>query len=220
MKTLSVFIFLFLFSPLVVNAQKDTISTSAKIDSIYTLQKKMYAEKKNTPLFNKTFGFEINPFRVLLIDKQATFSGTFSFFAVDRHAELAFPYYLQFPQTSTDLQEYTLDCHYRYFLGNTQNGFYLSAFARYAYLKGELGDNYIFFDDAPGSGIGHENKLGFGFGIGVRVFSYHRLYWGASFSFGRYLMGENNKFKSNFLAFDDDNEYILDFEFLKFGLSF
>ena len=40
--------------PMLLIAQvKDTISTSAKIDSIYYLQKKMYSESKNTPLSNK-----------------------------------------------------------------------------------------------------------------------------------------------------------------------
>lgn len=206
--------------PVLLTAQvKDTVSSSAKIDSIYNLQKKMYTESKNTPLSGKNYGIEINPFRVLLLDKSTTFSGTFSLFDVNRNAEIAFPIYYQSPEESNDLTEFTLDCHFRYFLGNTQNGFYLSAFARYAILHGTLGDNYLFGSKTNGT-KGSENKLGIGFGLGYRIFSYKGLYWGTSVSFGRYLAGENDKFSGGFLSIDDDSEFIFDMEILKFGWAF
>lgn len=207
------------FIPMLLNAQvKDTISTSAKIDSIYNFQKKMYSESKNSPLAGKTVGVELNLFRVLLVDEMPTASGSVTLFNVDRHAEISFPFYFQGQKKSTDLIEFTLDCHYRYFLGNTQNGFYLSGFARYAYLKGRLGEDYLF--GAPAGSISDENKVGVGVGLGYRKFSYRGLYWGASFSFGRYVVGENNKFASSFFSLDDDSEYILDVELLKFGWAF
>lgn len=208
------------FLPVLLNAQvKDTISTSAKIDSIYTFQKKMYSESKNSPLADKKVGVELNLFRVLMVNDMPTASGSVSLFNVDRHAEISFPFYFQGQKKSTDLIEFTLDCHYRYFLGNTQNGFYLSGFARYAYLKGPLGEDYLF--GAPAGSIkSDESKFGVGVGIGYRIFSYRGLYWGTSLSFGRYVVGKNNKFASSFLSLDDDNEYILDFELLKFGWAF
>jgi hypothetical protein len=218
LKVLSAFLIACL--PILSFAQKDTISTSAKIDSIYKLQRKMYSEVKRSPLEHKTFGIELNPFRLLVIDKMSTISGGVSFFAINRNAEVAFPFYFQFPQESSDLTDYTLDCHYRYFLGNTQNGFYVSTFLRYAYLYGVLGDDYLIDDRTLSDRKGEQNKLGFGFGLGVRIFSYKGLYWGASLNFGRYFVGKNNQFKSNVLAFDDDNEYILDVELLKFGWAF
>lgn len=208
-----------LFPTFLYAQKKDSIPTSAKIDSIYNLQKKMYKESKNTPLSNKKFGVEINPFRLLYIDKMATFSGTFSLFNVNRNAEIAFPFYFQNPNNSIDLTEFTLDSHYRYFLGNTQNGFYVSGFARYAYLKGTLGEDNLFGSITDGE-KGSENKVGIGFGLGFRKFSYKGLYWGASVSFGRYLIGKNNKFTGSFLALDDDSEFIIDLELLKFGWSF
>jgi hypothetical protein len=75
--------------------------------------------------------------------------------------------------------------------------------------------------DNQSSGIkGNESKLGIGVGLGYRIFSYRGLYWGTSISFGRYLIGKNNKFSGGFLTYDDDNQYILDIELLKFGWAF
>jgi hypothetical protein len=205
--------------PMLLTAQvKDTLSTSAKIDSIFNLQKKMYSESKNEPLHNKKYGVEINLFRLLLLDEAQTFSGSISLFNVNRNAEIAFPFYFQKPKKSVDLTEFTFDCHFRYFLGNTQNGFYISGFARYAFLHGTLGSNNPF---SQSSNIAaEENKFGIGFGIGYRKFSYKGLYWGTSLSFGKYFIGENNKFYGDFLTIDDDNKYIFDWELLKFGWAF
>ncbi len=206
--------------PLLLNAQvKDTISTSAKIDSIYNFQKKMYAESKNSPLAEKKVGLEFNFFRLLMIDSYPTVSGGVSLFNINRQAEVSIPFYIQGQKESGDLIDITVDCHFRYFLGNTQNGFYLSAFARYAYLKGTLGEDYLFGSSVTNT-KSDESKLGVGVGIGCRIFSYRGLYWGTSISFGRYIVGESNKFASGILSMDDDNEYILDFELLKFGWAF
>jgi hypothetical protein len=199
---------------------KDTLSVSSKIDSIYLLQKKMYNETRNTPLSKKKYGVEFNIARLLLIEKAVSLSGGFSLFGVNRHAEIAFPVYYSSPEDPKDLKEWTIDCHYRYFLGNTQNGFYLSGFARYAHLSGYQGDDAPLFG---GGNIGEkssQNKLGMGVGLGYRKFSYKGLYWGASLSFGRYLTGENDRFYGSYLSYDDDKKFIIDVEFLKFGWAF
>jgi len=205
--------------PMLLTAQvRDTVSTSAKIDSIYNLQKKIYYESKNTPLNNKKYGVEVNIFRLLALSDATTLSGSFSLFNVNRNAEIVFPVYYQSPQKINDLSEFTLDCHCRYFLRNTQNGFYLSGFARYAYLNGVLGD-ITMLGSEPTDTKGSENKFGIGVGLGYRIFSYRGLYWGASFSFGRYLIGKSNKFAGGFLSLDD-SQYIVDAELLKFGWAF
>ncbi len=220
--TTTIFLALVCFCPFLSIAQKsakDSLSMSAKIDSIFELQKKMYKEQRNEPLANKKFGVELNFFRLLILDDATSFSGTFSLFNVNRNAEIAFPVYYGKPNNSKDLRSLTIDCHFRYFLGNTQNGFYISGFARYAHLNGYLGDNSLFQSGSvniPGS----EDKIGIGFGLGCRIFSYKGFYWGFSASFGRYIIGENNKFYGSFLALDDDEKYILDFELLKFGWAF
>lgn len=201
--------------------KQDSLSVSSKIDSIYMLQKKMYKETKNIPLTNKNLGIEFNIVRLLLIEKAVSLSGGFSLFGVNRHAEIAFPIYYSSPEDPKDLKELTIDCHYRYFLGNTQNGLYLSGFVRYAHLKGYLGDNDLhLFDDETVDEKSSENKIGIGVGVGYRKFSYKGLYWGTSLSFGRYFIGKNNEFYGSFLSYDDDNKIIIDFEFLKFGWAF
>lgn len=217
-KLIALQVILMLLPVITFAQQKDSITTSAKIDSIYQLQKKMYAETKTNPLSDKKFGIEVNLLRLLFVDKATTFSGSFSLFNVNRNAEIAFPFYYQNPKESDDLESFTLDCHFRYFLNDKQNGFYLSAFSRYAHLEGYLGDNDLF--NQSSNVISSENKLGLGIGIGYRIFSKHGLYWGTSLSVGRYIVGENNKFTGDFLSIDDDSELILDFEFLKFGWAF
>jgi len=64
----------------------------------------------------------------------------------------------------------------------------------------------------------NENKFGFGFGY--RVFSKKGLYWGFSFTAGRYVTGKSNRFTGGFLTLDDDDEQYYDFELLKFGWAF
>lgn len=225
---LSVLICLCTSSLLAQEQKQDSLSVSSKVDSIYTMQKKMYAiqkkmydETKNEPLLNKKFGIEFNFFRLLWLEKSVNLSGGFSLFNINRKAEIAFPIFYSNPEDPEDLQQLTIDCHFRYFLGNTQNGFYLSAFARYAHLAGYLGNNDLdLFEDDVLDTKSTENKFGMGFGIGYRKFSYSGFYWGTSLGFGRYIVGENNKFHGGFLAYDDDNEFILIFELLKFGFAF
>lgn len=218
LKTL--FLLLFVSLSFSAFAQEKEESTSEKVDSIYTLQQKMYDENKNNPLHDKNYGVELNLIRLLFITDTFTLSGGFSLFDVDRGAEIVFPFFIQVPDDSDYLSEFTLDAHYRYFMGNTQNGFYLSAFTRYAYLEGVLGDTFLFDDEFTGGERDSEHKLGIGFGLGWRKFSYRGLYWGASFSVGRYLIGENDKFSSNLLDIDNDSEVIVNFELLKFGWAF
>ncbi len=200
---------------------QDSLSVSSKIDSVYILQKKMYKEIRNEPLSNKRYGVEFNIFRLLMIEESVSLSGGFSLFGVNRQAEIAFPIFYSSPEDPKDLKELTIDCHFRYFLGNTQNGFYLSGFTRYAYLRGYLGDDGLhFFDDETVDTRSCENKIGIGVGVGYRKFSYKGLYWGVSLNFGRYIIGKNDKFYGSFLSNDDDSKTIMDFEFLKFGFAF
>jgi len=203
-------------------SKQDTLSVSAKIDSIYRLQQKMYKQTKNEPLWNKTFGIEFNFVRLLWMEKSVNLSGGFSLFSVTRQAEIAFPIYYSNPDDPKDLTELTIDGHFRYFLGNTQNGFYLSCFTRYAHLQGYAGENDEFLWDGDSQdGIKMiEDKLGIGVGIGYRKFSYKGIYWGFSLSFGRFIIGENNQFYGKFLSLDDDEKYIFDCEFFKFGWAF
>jgi len=201
--------------------QPDSLSVSSKLDSIYVLQKKMYTDVKNQPLADKKFGVEFNLFRLLMMEESVSLSGGFSLFGINRQTEIAFPVFYSNPDEKEDLNEFTIDCHVRYFLGNSQNGFYISGFTRYAHLEGYLGDSglHLFEDETVGK-RSTENKIGVGVGVGFRKFSYKGLYWGMSLNFGKYIYGENNKFYGSFLSLDDDEKTIVDFEFLKFGYAF
>lgn len=200
-----------------INAQ-DSTSISSKLDTITMLQKKMYYEITNEPLKNKKYGIEFNLVRLLFIDEEIRLTGGFSLFNTDRKTEIAFPVYVGIPKDSKKLREFTLDCHYRYFLGHRLNGFYLSGFARYAYLNGYLQKrrDYAPYVEHKSS----ENKLGIGVGIGYRIFSHRGLYWGISLSVGRFFIGENDKFYGTYALIDDDEKYIIDCELLKFGWAF
>jgi hypothetical protein len=199
--------------------EKAELSTDAKIDSIFKMQQAIYAERNVNPLQNKKFGVEINPVRFFFLDYYPSFSGTFSLFNVNRHAELAFPIYWGGSSSENEIAEFDADCHYRYFLGNNQKGFYLSAFIRYAYLQGYASGNLF---NQPSSIVQSENRFGMGVGLGVRIFSRKGLYWGAGVIVGRYAdFGYNNLASEsslwNPLA---GSNFIFEFELCQIGWAF
>jgi len=157
-----------------------------------------------------------------------TLSGTFSLFYPKKKVEIAFPFFYSDPinkwnvdyfDDNNSIRQITLDCHYRKFLGNSLNKFYISGFVRYANLKGySFGFSYKYKGEDYVATT--ENKIGIGIGVGYRIFSYSGFYWGTSISLGRYIIGENNKFYGDFFWYDNDNEIIFNFEFLKFGWAF
>ncbi len=197
----------------------------AKLDTLLKVQKDIYDEVLEAPLTGKNLGLELNLFRLLFIDEETSLSGGFSLFNISRTAEVAFPWLYAELTDESELKTFTVDAHYRQFLGKHQNGIYLSGFTRFAILNGADdvfgGDNI--FDDAfqpDGRSKDTVQKLGIGFGLGWRRFSERGLYWGTSLSFGRYLVGKNNRFRGDFLGVDNDDEAIFDMEFLKFGWAF
>jgi len=219
-----------------VVAQDST--SAAKIDTLLIYQRalmeaqqKIYNEIHYVePLANKTAGIELNLARLLVSSGQDyfTFSGTFSLFNVNRSAELAFPIFYQngtkrntdsFNSGSYDvpLTLLNLDATYRQFLGRHQDGFYFSAGARYTYIKGIEGADFIIFSVNTG---GHEittSKVGAYFGIGYRYFTQSGFYWGTSVIYGRYFSDDNRDIQE---VLFDDSKTIIDFEILKFGFAF
>lgn len=192
----------------------DSLSIDQKIDSIYVKQKEIYQTIKNKPLADKKYGIEVNIFRLLLLNDYFSFSGGFSLFDIDRNAEIIFPIFFYHNSEEDYIERVSsLDCHYRRFLGNTQNGFYISGFVRYANVKGWI-------DDDEGEKLHTENKFGIGIGIGRRIFSYKGFYWGTSLSLGRYIIGKNDIFGGDIWEDSFDLELIIIFELLKFGWAF
>ncbi len=178
---------------------------AAKIDTVLTNQKAMMTKLDKIqreveyvkPLANKTVGVEFNPAYLLLAsaDDQLVLSGGMSWFSADRHAEIAFPiFFRNAGNDDGDPVTFSIDSHYRRFLGQHQGGFYLSASGRYQYLHGrEDTDEIPFFSvDSNGEKI-TLHKFGVGFGIGYRYFSRSGLYWGTSLTVGRYFTGTDKQ---------------------------
>ena len=235
-----------LLSPCLVLAQeKDKTENTAtleriekKIDDIATQSKTSTHINIEQPLGERTQGFEFNFFRLLtLSSEEKTLSGTYSFFNTQNNTEIAIPFMFSSAEYSghygydivdnnKSLTSFTIDAHYRKYLGHRLDGFYLSAFARAAYLNGLKVDNEYYYYSEPYSytqpHTGSEVKLGIGFGIGYRIISDSGYYWGTSLSVGRYLVGDSDVFADvdGISANLDDEEFIIDIELLKFGFAF
>ena len=231
MKKLLIAVLGLLFFTSLYAEEVSNLNTDEKIDSIYVMQKKIYKDVKDQPLENKKYGIEFNFLRLLFWGSDSDFlnhslSGTFSLFYPKKKVEIAFPFFYSNPTVNWDdeytedssLQQITLDCHYRKFLGNSLNKFYIAGFIRYANLKGYEGYGWFKGKDDD-SVMSTENKIGIGIGVGYRIFSYSGFYWGASISLGKYFIGKNNKFRDQTLL-DNDGEIIYNMEFFKFGYAF
>lgn len=186
------------------------------------------------PLGARQQGIEFNLFRLLLWDEgEKALSGTYSRFYADDNVEIAIPFMYSSGRqhsyafgsagqpsgfaTVGDLESYTVDMHYRKYLGHRLDGFYLSGFTRVAHLNGALEQNV----NEPYR-TDSETKLGVGVGIGYRIFSRSGLYWGMSLNVGRYLTGDSDVFEDSDSASADidDSSIIVDIEFFKFGYAF
>jgi hypothetical protein len=214
---------------LLILASVGLAQEDAKIDTVLTNQKnmmtkldKIYREVEYVdPLANRTAGVEFNPAYLLLAsaDDQLVFSGGFSLFSVNRNAEIAFPIFFEDAgNNDNDAVTFSVDSHYRHFLGRHQGGFYLSASVRYQYLHGREGTDEIPFlsIDTNGEKI-TLHKLGAGFGIGYRYFSRSGLYWGTSLTVGRYFTGTDKQIQGFDLL---NGKGYIDVELLKFGIAF
>lgn len=229
MKTQFLISFMVFTIPLVASAQDST--ANAKLDTVIRYQKEMskqegeiYNEvvRYKDPLENKRFGIEFNPAYFLVSSSQSylVLSGGFSLFDIDRHAEITCPIFFQSgtPKKEHDLTLWNQDLIYRRFLGQHQDGFYISGGLRFTHIRGEQSDFSIF-----GIGIGSSSntittdKLGAMFGIGYRYFSSSGLYWGVSVVYGAYFSADERSISGVTL---DDTKTILDLELLKFGYAF
>ncbi|MCF6235377.1 MAG: hypothetical protein L3J70_03195 [Gammaproteobacteria bacterium] len=212
----------------VANEKLDRIDQ--KLDTLIDSQNKTYKIVKDDPIGSKNFGVELNIARLLVFEEERAVSGGFSLFDHKRKVEYAFPIFYQnsikndgywgdAENNKRSIRISTIDFHYRTFLNDRLNGFYISGFTRLAYLKGTLQCNYygVYETSSCSRSTKSETKLGVGVGIGYRIFSSKRLYWGTSLSIGKYITGDKYDFE---LGEFDDGEYIFDMELLKFGWAF
>lgn len=215
------------FAGLTRTVMAQETSQGAKLDTLVEGQKKIIGKLDKIhreveyvdPIANKSFGIEFNPAYLLLAsaDDQLVLSGGFSLFKADRGAEIAFPIFFRDSNKENGLTTFTIDSHYRRFLGRHQSGFYLSGSVRYKYARGkEDVDEIPIFTFETGEEI-TLHKFGVGFGIGYRHFSPSGLYWGTSLTVGRYFTDTDK------LIADDDvlnGKSYIDIELLKFGYAF
>jgi len=219
---------LFSLSGLISTGMAQETSQGAKLDTLVEGQKKIitkldkiYQEVEYTdPLAAKNFGIEFNPAYLLLAsaDDQVVISGGFSLFKPDRRAEIGFPIFFRSSnKENDDITTFSIDTHYRRFLGRHQGGFYLSGSVRYQYVKGrEDTDEIPFFNFDKGDVIAL-HKFGVGFGIGYRYFSRSGFYWGTSLTVGRYFTDTDKQIVDFDLL---EGKGYIDMELLKFGYAF
>ena len=177
-----------------------------------------YLQAESLPLEGRKFGVEFNIPRLLTYsDSWKSASGTFSYFDHEERVEIALPWLISnqtesgYAENSRHFDAVNLDIHYRKFLGEKMDGFYLSGFGRLSHLNGllETKDKYE-----------KSVKFGLGVGLGYRLFpTSGRYYWGIGLIVGRYVSGENEKYRSIDFALED-SPIIVDIEFLKFGYAF
>ena len=194
---------------------------SEKVDSVLInqnimmeTQSKILSEVKYIDnLAGKKYGVELNLVNLLLssANDALSISGTFSLFNIDRNAEIAFPFYYDTSE-KTDRKIIQFDGHYRRFLGEHQNGFYISVGTRFSQLTGPKKGDWFWDVEEE---IITENKMGIAFGIGYRKFGRNGLYWGTSLIGGRYFADESEL--SGF--FFGNGNSIIDVELLKFGIA-
>jgi len=214
MKSYSLFTCLILAFILGARAQNQSVPNRA--DFILLDQKIPSIE----PLANKKYGIEFSPIRLLWgwtgegIGRYTHLSGGFSLFAVDRHAEVAFPILCVLGTTyNVPFRFLNIDATYRRFLGDQQGGFYLSGGLRYAYASGE---ELISYDVPAGNEI-VQSKFGLYVGIGYRYFHHSGFYWGCNLVVGRYL-GDDSRLVGD--ADISDEIFLIDSELLKIGYAF
>lgn len=206
-----------------VTASAQDTSSYMKLDSMSTNQDAHTKVLPAEPLANKTFGIEFNAVRLLLgwttseIGKYTHLSGGVSFFAVDRHAEIAIPLLYQFGTLDNiPYKILNIDAAYRRFIGDQQNGWHLSTGLRYAYVEGEEGQESISAVAHSGKHI-IQSKAGIYIGIGYRYFSQSGWYWGTNLLYGRFFSNDDCAIVDVKM---DDLPFVLDFELLKFGYTF
>jgi len=170
------------------------------------------------PLAGKTYGVEFNPVGFLLSttsDDGFSVAGSVSLFSVSEVAEIAFPFV--YSTGSRDYLQFSVDSHYRYFLGKHRKGFYLSSGLRFTHIEGQEENPYYYWGTEPTNQVVSDNKLGLTFGIGYRKYGYNGWYWGMSLFGGRYFTAKVlNLYDGGLL----DGKSIIDMELLKIGKMF
>jgi len=157
------------------------------------------------PLIGKKGGIEINPLYTLIYDEDFSFSASISIFPEDKNIEIAMPIALKSTEGYDTQARFRVDLLYRYFLGKHRKGRYIMCGLRHATFT-----DYDYYDWSDDETSNEYSRQGVSFGVGSRTFSESGIYWGWSFYAGKYMTGSDDEGPSMFI----------NFEFLKFGITF
>ncbi len=223
------FIFLsLLIAIFTLNAFAQEAKKNSKIDTLLQNQQKML-QNQQTILKNvvhhyvlegKHFGVAFDPMAALLGTAlyRVILSGAFSVLQF-KGSEIIFPVYYDHSTKKDEPRDLiTADVQYRRFFNAERPGFFVSAGARYAYLKGERARDWdeSYDPDAPKKML-TVHKFGLYFGIGYRYFSPSGLYWGADINLGTYFSSNAGDFEKDFM---DASRVLFDASFLRVGYAF
>ena len=181
-------------------------------------------QTRYTPYLNPkyNFGIELNPGLLLYTkDENATvISAGFSIFPKHRKTELAIPIVLEYSKDdhwfggNYSGKSVNLDFHYRLYLTGKIGGFYTSLGAKYNYA-------FLISEDLYQPSEKYTiNRLGFGFGVGYRIFSDDRLFWGIGIFVGRYFGKDISKKVYISSIFTDEDYSFINIQLLKIGYAF
>ena len=180
---------------------------------------------KYSPFLNpkSKIGVELNPGLILYAsDKNATvISAGISLFPKNRKTELTMPITYEYSRDEDWFygdyfgKSINVEFHYRFYLAGKLGGIYNSIGVKYnyAYLEPDEDSEYAKTEKV--------SRLGLGFGIGYRLFSDDRLYWGIGIFFGRHLLGRDISDKINIDSmFTRDENLFFTVQLLKTGWAF
>lgn len=195
-------------------------------DSTLKLVKEIHEQVASRPLDNKKIGFDINPFRLLYLDKVKSLSGGFELYNITPNAVLHFPLLWALSSDYIETSLFEADAHYRYFPNGRMTGFFISPFVRYSRITGysmKVLDNQVEDNSSLADSKVNNNRFGLGFGLGYMSYSRSGFYWGASLGFGRFLVGQETDdwtLSDNLIIAASGTSFIWDMELLKFGWTF
>ncbi len=155
---------------------------------------------------DKNLGIAVNPFYLFVVTPSGKgeqyLSATISHFNHNKKVEIAMPLHRM---RLGSFQQKTLDLHYRKYLRSSISGPYISGFTRFAKLERNSESEF---------------KVGFGAGVGFKLFHSSGAYWGASLNGGIYPKASQKFTTSDLFVITDNNRFIFDVELFKFGYAF
>jgi hypothetical protein len=172
------------------------------------------------------FGVELNPGLILYArgQKSTVVSAGFSYFPKNRKSELTIPIVYEYSKNGKWFhydfgKSINLELHYRKFLPGKVGGIYSDMGIKYNYAYSKPSNDYEYSEPIEPKSM---RRLGLGCGVGYRIFSDDRFYWGIGIFIGSYFLGQDidNNTGISSIFFTSDERSFLTFQLLKVGYAF